>query len=431
MTTVDVPSGAEPESDGLVVKDDPIIEDLVERPARRRRRRPAPRAHFFWRYMFPLLVVAAGVAVYELWREGTKAVLDSTDGRVVEVALDPNEPGYEAFVDATPTLLVLHTSGGDLAGVTFLALSDLELGGGAVLLSSDLLVEFTDDASEDQGEFLVHAYAESGAARVEFLLEQLFGYGFDEVVELSTKNLADSMRLVEPLPYLLPDDLVTEAPSGESVVWLEAGRWDLDADVAADVYSFRNPDEADANRLERQRAIWESWLESIGRSDNPDEAVLPFDEGIFPFLRSLGFGTGFVETPPLQPLIINNDGPPFYVLDAEGADWLEDHARELVPLPITAKSFVRPTVRLLDGIGDPGLRDGALVEIVDAGGVISVIGNASDFGVEETVVAYHREELAVAAAEIAAAIGAVATFDDAPDQPVDISVTIGLDLVAS
>ena len=92
-------------------------DDVEPSPAPlRRRRRPAPKAHVFWRFVFPVLVIAAGVAVLLLWRAGTKSVLDSTDGREVEIVTDPGAPGYVAFVDPTPTLLVAHTDGESWSG---------------------------------------------------------------------------------------------------------------------------------------------------------------------------------------------------------------------------------------------------------------------------------------------------------------------------
>ena len=63
---------------------DEVRLDEYEEPSGPTRRRPAPKANPFFRFVFPVLIVALGVAVLLLWREGTKAVLDRTDGTVVE-----------------------------------------------------------------------------------------------------------------------------------------------------------------------------------------------------------------------------------------------------------------------------------------------------------------------------------------------------------
>jgi len=67
-------------------------------------------------------LVLCGVAVggYFIVRAAQQAVLESRAGSVAEYSLDPDEPGFLAFTEATPTALVLHTAvvpglGADLA----------------------------------------------------------------------------------------------------------------------------------------------------------------------------------------------------------------------------------------------------------------------------------------------------------------------------
>ena len=48
----------------------------------RKRRVPAPKANPFWRFVFPLVLVGFALASFQLWRTGTRAVLNSTDGTV-------------------------------------------------------------------------------------------------------------------------------------------------------------------------------------------------------------------------------------------------------------------------------------------------------------------------------------------------------------
>ncbi|NIR35075.1 MAG: hypothetical protein GWN79_04965, partial [Actinobacteria bacterium] len=54
---------------------------------------------------------------------------------------DPTAPGYVAFVEPTPTMLLTHVDGGQLAGVSVLARTALDRGGTLVLISADMLVE--------------------------------------------------------------------------------------------------------------------------------------------------------------------------------------------------------------------------------------------------------------------------------------------------
>ena len=400
-----------------------------------RRRRPAPRAHFFWRFVYPAVILAAAVAVFLLAREGGRAVLHQQVDRVQEtVRFQPDEPGYLELVGATPTLLALHTDNGELAGVTFMARTGIDAGGGIVLLSADLFVEPA-GASSEEGEFLGGAYAEGGLAAVERLAEGLFGFGFDEVIEVSTEALASRIQPTGPLPYLVLDDLVAAGADGEVRVVLEAGQRDLLASDAAAVYAFRNPEEADVNRLERQKALWESWLGVVGQAEDPAPEAPPFDDGLFSHLVALSAGTALIEIPPMQTMARDPGAAPSYELGDEGAAWLRERSLGLVPWPRQPESFFRPSVQLLDSTGDPSARDALVEDIVSAGGVITVIGNAPRFGAESTRFAYHRAELVTdpiantIAYELGVDMDFVEPYEGTTDLA-DITVTVGLSPVA-
>ena len=408
----------------------------------RGRRQPAPRAHFFWRFVFPGMVVAAGIAVLLLAREGGRAVLDARFEEVqVPIELQPVEPGYLELVGVTPTLLSLHTDGGALTGISFMARTGLDAGGGVVLLPADLLVAPA-GGTADQGELISDVYARGGAGAVEQLAEALFWIGFDQVIEVSTESLAQAMAPAAPLPYLLVDELTRTGTDGVPRVVYEAGRRDLSAADAAAVYSFRNDNEADVNRLQRQRDLWQSWLDVIGRAADPAAAAPPPSSPMAPFLQALGAGTAVVEVPPLRSVVPDPASPPRYVLDDEaracsdaGRSWLRDEALELVPRPRQPESFLRPRVKLLDGTGDPGIRDSLVDDIIAAGGVVTEIGNADEFGVETTRFDYHRAELVndLSTNCIAIRLGvdmALRESDAGTPQVVDITVTVGSDQAA-
>lgn len=91
----------------------------------------APRSPF-WRFGFPALVVLCALAVPAVAWYGKEALLDSRGGKVEAPILDPNAPGYEAVVEPTPTMLVVHLSDADtLVGLTLLAQAGVD--GGSVL----------------------------------------------------------------------------------------------------------------------------------------------------------------------------------------------------------------------------------------------------------------------------------------------------------
>ena len=399
------------------------------------RRRPAPQSHPFWRLVFPGVVVAAGIAVLLLALTGGRAVLRTTVANVEEhFVIEPDEPGYVELVEATPTLLSLHTHNGALAGAAFMALTGIDAGGGVVLLPADLVVA-PPGGSPEQGEPLAGTLARGGVEAVRQVAEDMFGLGFGQVVEVPTEGLARSIGPAAPLPYLLVDDLIEVGADGAQRVVYPAGRYELAAADAAAVYAHRNPDEADGNRAQRQRAMWESWLGVIGRAPVHEPAIPPSDSPLAPFLRALGAGTTVVEVVPFESVASGPGAAPVQFLGAESRAWLRAEARELAPWPQQPESFLRPRVRLLDGTGDPAIRDALADDVVAAGGVITVIGNADAFGVEATQFAYHREELVndPITNSIAIELGVDMTLMELGESGadvVDITVTAGLDQAA-
>ncbi len=348
---------------------------------------------------------------------GTKAVLDSTDGTVVEVVSDPDAPGYQAFAAPTPTMLSLHIDDGELVGVTVLARTLLEGGGQLVLVSSDLAA---DGAS---GPTLADVYADEGHAGVERSVGTLFGFGFLETLEIDTVSFGRLLELAEPIAFNLLDDLISTDADGTEV-WLERGGILLDGETAADVYRWRNPGEVDANRNERQADLWESWLASIAAADDLIAATLPFDDGLSPYLRALATGQSDIQ---LLPAVPSDAGSaPTYVLDDNATAWLAEVADRMVPLPIPAPGVDVATVRLLDGIGDHALA-AEVRGVVARLSELVIVGNAAEFGLATTTVSYHDEANAPLAEALAAQLGAEVAADLRPDEPVDLTVTIGTD----
>ena len=414
---------------------EPLLRDLDgnsnEAPAARSgRKRPAPSPHPFWGLVFPILVIAAGVLVYAVWRDGTKLVLDSNDGERIETITDSTAPGYRAFVDPTPTMLIAHvTDDGELVGLTVLAQTALDQGGTAVLISAELLLESTGDPAD--AVLVRELYASEGIDGLSRGLGDLFGFGFRETLEITTAELSGWLSLVEPLPVALNDNLVSVDAEGLVETVFPAGAHELNGAEAANIYGWLNDGEFDSNRTQRQLELWEQWLSEVGRADDLIAATLPFEDGLSAYLRSLGTGTRLLEVLPLVAVSFGGDDPPFYAQTDQQRQQLEAIAREMVPLPIGSHLGARPSVSLLDGTGAGVPRDEMLPILVDAGAEVTVIGNAQAFGVSDTVVAYHIAEHQQAAVTLADAIGASVVLVEDPNQPTDLTVTVGLDRIGS
>ncbi len=360
-----------------------------------------------------------------LARHGAKVILESTDGELVEIVTDPTQPGFEAFVDPTPTMLLAHIEGEELIGVTVLAQTLLEDGGQVVLVSSDLLIT-SDLVPNIEPVTLADAYQEGGFGLVEELVASMFGFGFLETAEFSTEQLGGVMARAEPIPFGLVDDLRQETGDGETEIWLSRGQKELDGAVAAEVYAFLNPNEPDANRNERQLDLWASWLGEISRADDLLSAAMSFDVGLSPYLRAFGDGSVDVVLAPAEPVFFDDERP-VYRMNETNRAWLSETARRMVPLPISPPNAPLPRVRLLNGTDDPGRRDIALDSLIDVGVEVAVVGNASEFGVERSVVLYHQAVDQGSAEQLATLIGASAEFVEDVDLPVDLTVIVGAD----
>lgn len=392
-------------------------------------KRPAPSPHPFWGLVFPLLVVAAAALVFAVWRDGTRLVLDSNDGVRIETITDPTAPGYQALVDPTPTMLVAHLSdGGDLVGITVLAQTVLDRGGTAVLISAESLLEPTADPAD--AVFVRELYETSGIDGLSRVVGDLFGFGFRETLEITTSELGGWLRLVEPLPVVLNDDLVTVDAEGSVTTEYRAGVHQLSGAEAAEVYGWLNPGEFDSNRTQRQVELWKVWLSRVGAADDLMAATLPFEDGLSTYLRSLGAGSRRLEVMGLVAVSFGGDDPPFYAQTDEQREQLRSLAREMVPLPTGSHLGARPSVRLLDGTGT-GVGDQMLPLLVDAGAEVTVLGNAPVFGVADTTVAYHLAEHQQEAVALADALGVSAQFVEDLNRPADLTVTVGLDWVGS
>src|SRR5688572_28674486 len=87
----------------------------------------APGRHFVhhgpsrrWMTVFLSLLAVAIVAAAALTYVGVKTVRSSRAGQVVSTVTDPEAPGFEAFLEPSPTLAVFHREDGKLRSMAVL-----------------------------------------------------------------------------------------------------------------------------------------------------------------------------------------------------------------------------------------------------------------------------------------------------------------------
>ena len=68
---------------------------------------------------------------------GIKTVRASRAGQAVSTITDPAAPGFEAFLEPTPTLAIVHRDGACCASIAVLALNSGDVGGTVLLVSPD------------------------------------------------------------------------------------------------------------------------------------------------------------------------------------------------------------------------------------------------------------------------------------------------------
>lgn len=356
-----------------------------------------------------LLLVALPLLAYA----GFSAVLDTTDGRVVDPELDPDQPGYEAFVESTPVLGILgRDAEGALSWAAVAALPS-RVGGGALFL---VPVSTLVPTLESRELTLAQLDAESGTEAAGRGLGEILGVGLTELAEVGDERLRQLLGPVSPLPVENPDD------AGP----FEAGELALEAADAGAFLAAAGRGESDLTRLVRHEAFWRAWLAAVGGSQDPDVVPGETASGLGRFVRGLASGLYTIDVPPMEAEeaadgSIRFRREPFGTMDLSEAR---------IPFPIAARPGARPRVRVLDGVGADGLSQRAARDVVEAGGQVVVVGNADRFEAATTEVVYFEEGVAPAANAIADAFGVTAERRTGPnpDDRVDVTVVAGEDV---
>jgi hypothetical protein len=381
---------------------EPAIADLEpERAGPTRSSVPLRRTVTFAGTLLVLVGIGAVLAV-----AGWRVVRDSTAGQRIDPTTDPAAPGFEGFVEPSPTALVVHRGAEGLASVALLGLFSGDSGGSILLVPPGTVVDPFGDART-----LDERAATDGAPGVRAAVETAIGIGIDEVVEVDDARWADLVGPVAPIPVANPD------PVGD----FASGPLQLEAAEVGPFLAARAPAESDLNRMVRHQLLWEAWIARVARSEAADPVPGERDAGLGRFVRGLATGPVQVATLP----VVEQDGDRF-VPDFAAAQRL---VGSMVPFPVAAEPGGRTRVRLLDGTGDPDVPLAAAPLVVPAGAQIVLAGNDTSFGRAVTEVRYHHEDLRPAAEQLLAALGVgVAVADPRPTDTVDVTIVVGSDL---
>lgn len=413
--------------DALVARTAP----LVVTEDRRRRvggRAPAPRAHFFFRWLFPLVLIGLAGITVSLGLHAKDLVLNSRDGAIARNVTDPAAPGFAAEVVPTPTLLVAQTTDkGELVGVVVMSLPPGGAGGTALFFPADLMIQLPNgDASS-----LAKVYADAGTAgdagvaALRLQLGRLIEADLDSSIVLGPKTLGDLIAPVAPLRYTLVDG-VRAVQNGVTVTLLKAGTVAISTvDQVQAATELLSPGEASLNRTRRQMLFWQAWLDAVRAAPDPAAALPAFDTGLPRFAKGLATGTSkpVLEQAPFTETTFK--GLTLLTADVSG---IRAITARMIPYPQAYQPGARLLVEVRNGVGDLTRNEPMNRRIVAAGGQIVVLGNSEAFGVAQSSVVFYSEENRSRVEALARSIGvATVQFVDRPGSSIEATVTIGAD----
>jgi hypothetical protein len=356
---------------------------------------------------FAASLAVAAIAGAALAFAGVQTVRDSRAGKAVSTVTDPGAPGFEAFLEPTPTLAVLHTDGTRVLSMAVLALNTGDVGGSALTVSPALRSNLGRDAVS----FATIAVYSGDPEVVMPALQGSIRYGVPEVAVVDDALWA---QLVTPVSPLTVDNPTAVGP-------FAAGRLSLPAGQVGAFLAATQPGEPPQAVMLRQRAFYRAWIDAVGRSSDP--AVVPgeVEVGLGRFVRGLATGPTTIEAVPVVESLVGDVRR--YDVDREAMEVL---VPDLVPYPTAGSAGGRIRVRLLDGTGDGGHVQAVAPLLVPAGVQIVVVGNADRFDYQESEVRYHTPVVEAAAGDLVDALQAGRVVDD-PRQTDAFDVTIVLD----
>ena len=365
-------------------------------------------------------VVAAGTFVALAAQE---AILDSRSGSVSEAILDPSAPGFRAFTEATPTVLVAHTSqtiSGELVGATILTPADASIGGTVITVQSTFLPDSSSPSLRD-------LFARGGLDAVASALGEAIGAGFTSTIALDGASWASLIGDDLPVTLTLRTDLVdTQGDVGQVVVL--AGTREFEEDEIADIVTHQNSSEPSLGVALRHQEVWRAWISQT--QDSTDQtALVEFDAGLADVFAALENGEVSFRTIPTVTLATDATENTTYLANESAIETL---FAQIVPFPNEIVPGNRPPVLLLDSTRGE-VPSGPFAEaITRSGGRVTILGNTTDEPEVANRVQFHDP----AGAELARGIGRALGVTDVEEVPVDdattsVTVIIGAPIAGS
>lgn len=347
-----------------------------------RGRYAASRPSWWWRWGFAATLVLALVAVPVLVWVGTRVVLGSTDGRIIETVTDPSAPGWQAAVEPTPVQgVALVDPQGGLDSVALLVATTPERAT-VIEVPGGVLVD-----QPGQGQVpLSTVYATQLPETFRGAVEQVVGTGVPAIDVVSAAQWAD---LVAPVGSLQIDNPDTVTGGGAVGARYARGPVTVPAAQVWDYLSATGVNENPLNRLLRQEAFWQAWLGAVGR-DPAAPGIVPgeVDVGLGRAVRALAGHPLDVEVLPVQAVPGGGSAATYAPVPADVAALVA----RTVPWPAGPEG-TRVHLTVLDGTGHLDHGVAAARALAAAGAQIDKVGNAAELGQPTTQLIFSEEVL--------------------------------------
>jgi hypothetical protein len=310
-----------------------------------------------------------------------------------------------------PALVVLVDAAGEVYGVTILAGARDAI----VHVPPGTMVEVP-----SLGLTSLRESARGGADLLQHSLENLLGIAFDAAVSLDPAGLAAVVEPVGDLTVVVQQAVEERSSTGRVTVLVPAGRQTV---APTDVAGLLEPvgDGTSLERIVRHQAFWQAYLAALGEG-----APAPGLGAVATAVRSLAGGDVTHQVLPVEAVAGIGGDDELYRVQPDALSTLVERL-----FPGASPVAERIRVRILNGVGAPGLAQRVQPLLVEAGGEVTLSGNADRFDYQTTQVVYYDDARLDAARAIRDAIGVGEVVKSlTPLDVVDVTIVVGADFVA-
>jgi hypothetical protein len=266
------------------------------------------------------------------------------------------------------------------------------------------------------------AYQPGQLGNVAAATERLLYMSFTETIEMNDTRWQEMIEPVAPLTIQNPD----EVQFGDTT--FGAGQLDLAAeDVGPYLQATSGNEQDELDRMNRHRLVWEAWIAKVAASGSPDAIPGEVETGIGRFVSTLAEGEPTFETLPVTPLPKVPDAPQTFLPEVAN---INDVVTQAVPFPFASGPGERYTVRLLNGVKGEFLPTAVTDPLVANMAQIDMMGNASEFGQETTLIEFYRPQDRESAEKAQAALGGgEIKLREGVVEPYALTITVGADVM--